>query len=69
MQAPEKEIPAMTLPVNDYEELLDQVRALTHETILLQDQLSSDLLKSENSTDVNHNLSLIRKNYDKGTNT
>lgn len=59
---------AMTLPVSSYEELLIQVRELTHETILLQRQLSSDLFdnRSADPPDVNHNFSFLRKNYEKG---
>ncbi|XP_011870233.1 PREDICTED: uncharacterized protein LOC105563335 [Vollenhovia emeryi] len=56
----------MTLPVSSYEELLVQVRELTHETILLQRQLSSDLFDSADPPDVNHNFSFVRKNYEKG---
>lgn len=44
----------MTLPVSSYEALLVQVRELTNETILLQQQLSSDLFDSiDHSSDVN----------------
>lgn len=56
----------MTLPVSSYEELLVQVRELTHETILLRRQLSSDLFENVNPTDLNHNLSLIQNHYEKG---
>lgn len=58
----------MTLPVSSYEELLVQVRGLTHETILLQRQLSSDLFNDVNGTDcdLNHNYTLIKKNYENG---
>ncbi|TGZ37221.1 Uncharacterized protein DBV15_10117 [Temnothorax longispinosus] len=56
----------MTLPVSSYEELLIQVRELTHETILLQRQLSCDLVDNADPPDVNHNFSFIRKNYEKG---
>ncbi|XP_011647570.1 uncharacterized protein LOC105433815 [Pogonomyrmex barbatus] len=56
----------MTLPVSSYEELLIQVRELTHETILLQRQLSSDLFDNADPPDVNHNFSLVRKHYEKG---
>ncbi|KAJ8675226.1 hypothetical protein QAD02_011012, partial [Eretmocerus hayati] len=56
----------MTLPMTSYEELLDQVRKLTNETILLQEHLSSNLYSTANPSDVNHNLSLIQKNYEKG---
>ncbi|EFN86670.1 hypothetical protein EAI_03705 [Harpegnathos saltator] len=55
----------MTLPVSSYEELLVQVRELTHETILLQRQLSSDLFDNTDPPDVNHNFSFARKNYEK----
>ncbi|XP_046472110.1 uncharacterized protein [Neodiprion pinetum] len=56
----------MTLPVSSYEELLVQVRGLTHETILLQRQLSSDLFDDANGTDcdLNHNIDFARKNYE-----
>lgn len=57
---------AMTLPVSSYEELLIQVRELTHETILLQRQLSSDLFDNADPPDVNHNFSFVQKNYEKG---
>lgn len=57
---------AMTLPVSSYEELLIQVRELTHETILLQRQLSSDLFENVDPPDVNHNFSFAQKNYEKG---
>ncbi|XP_020277775.1 uncharacterized protein LOC109851768 isoform X2 [Pseudomyrmex gracilis] len=56
----------MTLPVSSYEELLIQVRQLTHETILLQHQLSSDLFDNADPPDVNHNFSYVQKNYEKG---
>lgn len=56
----------MTLPVSSYEELLIQVRELTHETILLQRQLSSDLFDNVDPPDVNHNFSFAQKNYEKG---
>ncbi|XP_026825222.1 uncharacterized protein LOC105283639 isoform X2 [Ooceraea biroi] len=56
----------MTLPVSSYEELLIQVRELTHETILLQRQLSSDLFDNADPPDVNHNFSCVQKNYEKG---
>ncbi|XP_051159585.1 adenomatous polyposis coli protein-like isoform X2 [Leptopilina boulardi] len=56
----------MTLPVSSYEELLVQVRELTHETILLRRQLSSDLFENVDPTDLNHNLSLIQNHYEKG---
>ncbi|KAG7203761.1 hypothetical protein KM043_013785 [Ampulex compressa] len=56
----------MTLPVSSYEELLIQVRELTHETILLQRQLSSDLYDNANPPDVNHNFSFVQKSYEKG---
>lgn len=56
----------MTLPVSSYEELLIQVRELTHETILLQRQLSSSLFDNVDPPDVNHNFSFVRKNYEKG---
>lgn len=56
----------MTLPVSSYEELLIQVRELTHETILLQRQLSSDLFDNADPPDVNHNFSFVQKNYEKG---
>ncbi|XP_014469288.1 PREDICTED: uncharacterized protein LOC106741609 isoform X2 [Dinoponera quadriceps] len=56
----------MTLPVSSYEELLIQVRELTHETILLQRQLSSDLFDNADPPDVNHNFSFAQKNYEKG---
>lgn len=55
----------MTLPVSSYEELLVQVRELTHETILLQRQLSSDLFDHADPPDVNRNF-FVRKNYEKG---
>ncbi|KAK0159845.1 hypothetical protein PV327_010912 [Microctonus hyperodae] len=55
----------MTLPVSIYEALLVQVREITHETILLQQQLSSDLLHDNvNTTDSNHNLTNSHYNYD-----
>jgi len=57
---------AMTLPVSSYEELLIQVRELTHETILLQRQLSSDLFDNADPPDVNHNFSGVQKNYERG---
>jgi hypothetical protein len=56
----------MTLPVSSYEELLIQVRELTHETILLQRQLSSDLFDNGDPPDVNHNFSFVQKNYETG---
>lgn len=56
----------MNLSVSNYEELLDQVRELTHETIILQDQLASDLFNTVDPADVNHNLTLPPKNYEKG---
>ncbi|XP_058789184.1 uncharacterized protein LOC131663102 isoform X2 [Phymastichus coffea] len=57
----------MTLPVSNYEDLLDQVQKLTQETILLQEQLSADLIGApDDSADVNHNLALIQKNYERG---
>ncbi|XP_011500880.1 PREDICTED: uncharacterized protein LOC105364598 [Ceratosolen solmsi marchali] len=56
----------MTLPVSNYEELLDKVRELTQETILVQEQLASDLFNTEDSADLNHNLALIQKNYERG---
>jgi len=56
----------MTLPVSSYEELLIQVRELTHETILLQRQLSSDFFDNPDPPDVNHNFSFVRKKYEKG---
>ncbi|EZA50669.1 hypothetical protein X777_11020 [Ooceraea biroi] len=59
----------MTLPVSSYEELLIQVRELTHETILLQRQLSSDLFDNADPPDVNHNFSCVQKNYEKGERT
>lgn len=57
---------AMTLPVSNYQELLIQVRELTHETIRLQRQLSSDLFDNADPPDVNHNFSLSQKNYENG---
>lgn len=55
----------MTLPVSIYEALLVQVREITHETILLQQQLSSDLFHDNvNTTDSNHNLTNSHYNYD-----
>jgi hypothetical protein len=56
----------MTLPVTNYEDLLDQVRELTQETILVQEQLASDLFSTIDSADLNHNLALIQKNYERG---
>lgn len=56
----------MTLPVSNYQELLIQVRELTHETIRLQRQLSSDLFDNADPPDVNHNFSLSQKNYENG---
>ncbi|XP_033301237.1 uncharacterized protein LOC117206217 isoform X1 [Bombus bifarius] len=56
----------MTLPVSNYQELLIQVRELTHETIRLQRQLSSDLFDNADPPDVNHNFSLGQKNYENG---
>ncbi|XP_026675357.1 uncharacterized protein LOC108632269 isoform X2 [Ceratina calcarata] len=56
----------MTLPVSNYQELLVQVRELTHETIRLQRQLSSDLFDNADPPDVNHNFSLGQKNYENG---
>ena len=56
----------MTLPVSNYQELLIQVRELTHETIRLQRQLSSDLFDNADPPDVNHNFSLGQKNYERG---
>lgn len=56
----------MTLPVSSYEELLIQVRELTHETILLQRQLSFDLFDNADPPDVNQNFSCGQKNYEKG---
>ncbi|XP_078036280.1 uncharacterized protein LOC144469657 isoform X1 [Augochlora pura] len=56
----------MTLPVSNYQELLIQVRELTHETIRLQRQLSSDLFDNVDPPDVNHNFCLGQKNYEKG---
>ncbi|XP_043268627.1 uncharacterized protein [Venturia canescens] len=53
----------MTLPVSSYEALLVQVRELTHETILLQRQLSSDLYNNTEPTDLNHNFKHFHNNY------
>lgn len=51
----------MTLPVSSYEQLLDQVREITNETILLRQQLSYDLQDNgDDATDVNHNVALRR---------
>ncbi|XP_017752686.1 PREDICTED: uncharacterized protein LOC108545528 isoform X2 [Eufriesea mexicana] len=56
----------MTLPVSNYQELLIQVRELTHETIRLQRQLSSDLFDNADPPDVNHNFCVGQKNYENG---
>lgn len=57
----------MTLPVSSYEELLVQVRGLTHETVLLQRQLSSDLFDSADSPELSgHNLAVLRRSYENG---
>lgn len=56
----------MTLPVSSYEALLVQVRELTNETILLQQQLSSDLFDNIERTDVNHNLTQLQNNTENG---
>ena len=51
----------------NYDELLDQVRELTNESKLLEDQLSTDLLNSSvNPADLNHNLSFFKKDIEKG---